>query len=486
MPAHGRDGVPEYGCIIGGEERFSGQVLEVRFPYNGDLVARVHQATPNDLEDALVFATEGFENTRALSSGDRYRILSRLAGLVESRAGELADMMVMEGGKTISFARAEVQRAAETLRISAEEAKRLGGEVIALDWTAGNEGRFAITRRMPVGVVLGIVPFNFPLNLSCHKAGPAVAAGNSLVLKPASATPVSALLLGEMLVSAGFPERAISVIPCPGRRAGALAADPRVAFVSFTGSPEVGWGLRQGAGRKPVSLELGGIAPVIVHEDADLPYAVTRILAGGFTNAGQVCISVQRVYLHHAIYDVGCRMICEGAAEIVTGDPRHPGTAVGPMISKDAADRALAAVHEAQAQGACVLAGGHTEGTLFYPTVIAGTTPEMGVNSREIFAPVITLTPYDTLDQAIALANQVPYGLQMGIFTQNIQRILKVHSLAEYGGVQVNDIPTFRVDHMPYGGVKGSGLGREGPKYAIEEMTVPRVLAFNPAGGKDK
>ncbi|HOT03257.1 MAG TPA: aldehyde dehydrogenase family protein [Methanolinea sp.] len=485
MEAYESNGVPEYGCIIGGEERFTGEILDVRFPYNGDLVAKVHQATPDDLEDALIFAKEGFEKTRALSSGDRYRILSRLAELVESRAGELAEMVMMEGGKTISFARTEVQRASETLRVSAEEAKRLGGEVIALDWTPGNEGRFAITRRMPVGVVLGIVPFNFPLNLACHKAGPAVAAGNSLVLKPASVTPISALFLGKMLVSAGFPERAISVVPCPGARAGALAADPRVAFVSFTGSPDVGWGLRQSVGRKPVSLELGGIAPVIVHEDANLPYAVSRIIAGGFTNAGQVCISVQRVYLHRRIYDKACRMICDGTEAIVTGDPRDPRTVVGPMISKDAAERALAMVHEAQAQGARILVGGRADGTIFYPTVIAGATPETGVNSCEIFAPVITLTPYDTLDQALAFANQVPYGLQMGIFTQNIQRILKVHSLAEYGGVQVNDIPTFRVDHMPYGGVKGSGLGREGPRYAIEEMTVARVLAFNPAGGED-
>ena len=485
MPANVNDRVPEYGCIIGGEERFSGEIREVRFPYNGDLVAKVHQATPDDLEDALVSAKDGFEKTRALSSGDRYRILSRLAELVESRAEELAETIVMEGGKTVSFARTEVQRASETLRVSAEEAKRLGGEVIALDWTPGNEGRFAITRRMPVGVVLGIVPFNFPLNLACHKAGPAVASGNSLVLKPASATPVSALLLGKMLVSAGFPKMAISVVPCPGRRAGGLAADPRVAFVSFTGSPEVGWGLRESAGRKPVSLELGGIAPVIVHEDANLPYAVSRIITGGFMNAGQVCISVQRVYIHHRIYENACRMICEGTKALVTGDPRDPRTVVGPMISKDAADRALTIVHEAQSRGARILSGGRAEGTIFFPTVIAGATPETGVNSCEIFAPVITLTPYDTLDQALALANQVPYGLQMGIFTQNIQRILKVHSMAEYGGVQVNDIPTFRVDHMPYGGVKGSGLGREGPRYAIEEMTVPRVLAFNPAGGED-
>lgn len=483
MPSRGSNGVPEYGCIIGGETRYSGEILQVRFPYTGELVAKVHQATQRDLDDALASATAGFAKTRGLSSGERFRILTRLAAMVEEKADELASAMVMEGGKTISFARSEVQRAAETLRISAEEAKRIGGEVIALDWTAGNEGRFAITRRMPIGVVLAIVPFNFPLNLACHKAGPAVAAGNPIILKPASATPVSALLLGEMLVSAGFPREAISVVPCPGDRAGNIAADPRVAFVSFTGSPEVGWKLRETAGRKPVSLELGSIAPVIVHDDAHLPYAISRILTGGFSNAGQVCISVQRVFLHRAIYEDACRMICEGTAAIVTGDPRLPGTTVGPMISAKAAERAHATVCQAKEQGARILTGGRVEGTLFYPTVIADATPDMAVNSQEIFAPVITLTPYDSLEEAITLANRVPFGLQIGIFTQNIQRILKVHSLAEYAGVEVNDIPTFRVDHMPYGGVKWSGLGKEGPRYAIEEMTIPKMLAFNPAGG---
>ena len=475
--------VPEYGCIVGGEERFTGDILEVRFPYTGELVARVHQAGEPDLEDALVSACRGFSQTRALSCAERYRILFCLAAMVDARAEELAGVMVREGGKTISFARMEVQWAAETLRISAEEAKRIGGEVLALDWTSGNEGRFAITRRMPMGVVFGIVPFNFPLNLACHKLGPTVAAGNSLMLKPASATPISALLLGKMLLSAGFPKNAMSVLPCPGNRAGRMAADPRIAFLSFTGSPEVGWNLRETGGRKPVSLELGGSAPVIVHHDANLPYAVSRILTGGFTNAGQVCISVQRVYIHRDIYDKACREICAGAAALPVGDPRDERTFVGPMISKEAAERALAVVREAESQGASILTGGSVDGNLFAPTVIAKTTPEMRVNCEEIFAPVITLSPYDVFEEAIAMANQAPYGLQVGIFTQNIQRILQVHSNAEFGGVQVNDIPTFRVDHMPYGGVKGSGLGREGPRYAIEEMTVPRLLAFNPAGG---
>ncbi|MCU0632732.1 MAG: aldehyde dehydrogenase family protein [Methanolinea sp.] len=480
-----KEDVPEYGCIVGGEERFSGDILEVRFPYTGELVARIHQAGAGDLEDAVASAHEGFAKTRALSCAERYRILNSIAGMVESRAGELAVVMVREGGKTIAFARMEVQRAAETLRISAEESRRIGGEVLALDWTPGNEGRFAITRRMPIGVVLGIIPFNFPLNLACHKLGPAVAAGNSLVLKPSSATPISALLLGKMLLSSGFPKEALSVVPCPGSRAGQVAGDPRIAFVSFTGSPEVGWGLRETAGRKQVSLELGGSAPVIVHQDANLSYAISRIMTGGFTNAGQVCISVQRVYIHRSIYKEACHQICAGAMALVTGDPRDEKTTIGPMITREAAERALKVVREAEVQGARILTGGRVEGAIFYPTVIADSTPGMRVNCQEVFAPVITLTPYDTLEDAIDLANQVPYGLQMGIFTQNIQRILKVHALAEFGGVQVNDIPTFRVDHMPYGGVKGSGLGREGPRYAIEEMTVPRLLAFNPAGGAE-
>lgn len=483
MPGKEHHGVPEYGCIVGGEERFSGEILEVRFPYTGEPVALVHQARDADWEDAIALAHRGFSQTRQLSSFERSRILTRLAADVEAHAPELATLMVMEGGKTITFARQEVARAAETLRISAEEAKRIGGEVIPLDWTPGNEERFAITRRMPIGVVLGIVPFNFPLNLACHKVGPAVAAGNSILLKPASATPLSALLLGKMLLSAGFPKEALGVLPCPGRRVGDIAADSRIAFVTFTGSPDVGWKLRSDAGRKPVALELGGSAPVIVHSDANLPYAVSRILTGGFVNAGQVCISVQRVFLHRDIYGKACQALSDGAAAIRAGDPRDEQTIVGPMITREAAERARATIREAETQGAKILVGGTAGGNLFSPTILAGTTQDMRVNREEIFAPVITLTPYEMFSDAIAMANSVAYGLQIGIFTQDIGRILEAHTHAEFGGVMVNDIPTFRVDHMPYGGVKGSGLGREGPRYAIEEMTVPRLLAFNPAGG---
>jgi acyl-CoA reductase-like NAD-dependent aldehyde dehydrogenase len=475
--------IPEFGCIIGGEERRTGDTITVRFPYTGEPVATVHQAAVGDLDDAVACAVRGFQATRDLSSWERSRILTHLARSVEGRSVELADLMVREGGKTRTFARNEVTRAAETLRISAEEARRIGGEVIPLDWIPGNDGRVAITRRFPLGPVLGIVPFNFPLNLACHKLGPAVASGNSLVLKPASATPLSAIVLGRMLLDAGFPREAISVVPCPGERAERLAKDARFAYLSFTGSPAVGWHLREIAGRKRVGLELGGNAAVIVHHDANLPYAADRIVTGGFTNAGQVCISVQRVFLHSGIYEDACRLILDRVAALRTGDPREEKTDVGPMINSEVADLAMAKVREAVGGGAKILAGGRAEGALFYPTVISGSIPQMRINCQEAFAPVITLTPYEEFDQALAMANASEYGLQMGIFTQNIQRILRAFARAEVGGIQINDISTFRADHMPYGGVKGSGMGKEGPRYAIEEMTEIRLLAMNPAGG---
>ncbi|MCQ8893063.1 MAG: aldehyde dehydrogenase family protein [Methanolinea sp.] len=475
--------LPCHGCIVGGEERFTGDVRTVRFPFTGEPFARVHQATQRDLEDAVESAARGFSETRELSSAERYRILVDLAGMVRQESENLARVLVMEGGKTITFARAEVQRVIETLRVSAEEARRIGGEVIPLDWTPGNEKRFGITRRMPLGVVVGIVPFNFPLNLACHKLGPAVASGNAIVLKPASATPVSAILLGKMLLSAGFPAPAFSVVPCPGNRAERLVGDDRVSFVSFTGSAGVGWTLRERACKKRVSLELGGSAPVIVHEDADVAYAASRIVQGGFSNAGQVCISVQRVLLHEAVYDQACREICRGAESLVTGDPRREETTVGPLISREAVEKALAMVREAQAKGAKVVTGGHAEGTLMVPTVVTGVTPGMRLFQEEVFAPVVALCPYRDFGEAISLANATPWGLQMGLFTRDINLILEAFSGGEFGGIQVNDVPTFRVDHMPYSGEKASGLGREGPRYAIEEMTVLRLLAFNPKGG---
>ena len=472
-----------YPILVGGVARETEEVAEVRFPYTGEVYACVCQAGETELEESVAAASRGFLQTRRLPSHARSRILENLAVEIHARAGELTDVLVMEGGKTRKFAANEVARAETTVRTAAEEAKRCYGEIIPLDWSEDTKGRTGYLRRFPLGPVLGIVPFNFPLNLACHKLAPAIAAGNSIILKPASATPVSGLLLGEMTIAAGLPPEAISVVPCPGDRAEQLVRDPRIAFLSFTGSCSVGWHLREIAGHKKVGLELGGNAAVIVHEDANLEYAANRIATGGFVNAGQVCISVQRVFLHRPIYDRALALILSAVNALKVGDPRDPATDVGPMIDRVKAEQAYAKVQEALTQGARCLTGGTLEGTVFAPTVLANTTPGMRVNREEVFAPVISVSPYDDFAEAIRMANTGEYGLQVGIFTQNINRVMRAFEEMDVGGVQVNDIPTFRVDQMPYGGVKGSGIGREGPRYAIEEMTELRLMVINRNGG---
>ena len=474
-----------YPVLVGGAWKETQEVVKVRFPYNGEVYAEVCQAGNDELKEAVEAAVRGFRETRRLPSHARARILERLADEIHTRAPELIDTMVMEGGKTKKFATAEVARAETTVRTSAEEAKRIYGEIIPLDWSEDTEGRTGYLQRFPIGPVLGIVPFNFPLNLACHKLAPAIAAGNSVILKPASTTPISSLLLGEMVLSAGLPPEAISVVPCPGVRAEQLVTDPRIAFLSFTGSCAVGWHLREIAGRKKVGLELGGNAAVIVHEDAHLDFAASRIATGGFVNAGQVCISVQRVLIHRPVYDLMVEKMLAATKALKVGDPRDPATDVGPMIDRAKAEQAYEKVQEAVKQGAQILTGGTLEKTLFFPTVIAGTTPEMRVNREEVFAPVISVTPYDDFADAIRIANTGDYGLQVGIFTQNINRAMRAFEEMDVGGVIVNDISTFRTDQMPYGGVKGSGTGREGPRFAIEEMTEPRLMVINRMGGKE-
>lgn len=474
-----------YPLIIGGERIETSETITVRFPYTGEVYAQVCSAGAGELDRAVAAACRGFDATRRLSSGKRAAILFRLADLIRDRSTELAEVLVMEGGKTRKFAAAEVARAELTVRTTAEEAKRIYGEIIPLDWSDDTEGRTGYLQRFPLGPVLGIVPFNFPLNLACHKLAPAIAAGNSVILKPASATPVSSLMLGEMAIDAGVPREAISVVPCPGERAEQLVRDPRIAYLSFTGSCPVGWHLRSIAGQKKVALELGGNAAVIVHSDANLPYAASRIATGGFVNAGQVCISVQRVLIHKPVYDRALALILAAVQGLKVGDPRSPDTDVGPMIDRRKAEEALGKVTEARQQGARILTGGTLDGSLFSPTVLADTTPAMRVNSEEVFAPVISIAPYDTFEEAICVANAGDYGLQAGIFTQNIGRVLEAFSGMEVGGVQVNDIPTFRVDQMPYGGAKGSGIGREGPRYAITEMSALRLMVINRACGEE-
>jgi len=472
-----------YPVLIGGKTRGTDEIADVRFPYTGEVYARVCQARASDLEDALAAAVTGFEKMRRLSSSERSKILDRLADEIHRRADDLVHTMVMEGGKTKKFATAEVARAEMTVRTSAEEARRIYGEILPLDWSDETKHRTGYLMRFPVGPVLGIVPFNFPLNLACHKLAPAIAAGNSIILKPASVTPVSSLLLGEMALAAGAPADAISVVPCPGERAELMVRDPRIAFLSFTGSCEVGWHLKEIAGRKRIGLELGGNAAVIVHEDANLDFAASRIATGGFLNAGQICISVQRVLIHRPVYEGTVAKILAAAGSLRTGDPRDPATDIGPMIDRLKARDAYRKVQEAVSQGAGVLLGGTCEGGLFAPTILEQTTPGMRVNREEVFAPVISVTPYDEFDDAVQLANAGDFGLQVGIFTQNINRVLRAFEEMNVGGVIINDIPSFRVDHMPYGGVRGSGTGREGPRYAIEEMSELRLLVINRDGG---
>jgi acyl-CoA reductase-like NAD-dependent aldehyde dehydrogenase len=471
--------------LIGGEWRTSDKVQEVRFPYNGELVARVYQATEQDIEDAMVAAEKGFEITRKLPSHARSKILYNLLDQMEKRTDELVQTLVMEGGKTCNVAAGETARAKETVRVAAEEAKRINGEIIPIDWTEAGEKRLGMIIHQPLGPVVGIAPFNYPLNLACHKLAPAIAAGNSFILKPASATPLSGYLLAEMTLAAGFPPEALSYVVCPGRMAERLVTDPRIKYFTFTGSSEVGWHLKSVAGRKRVGLELGGNAAAIVHEDANLDYAVSRITMGGFANAGQNCISVQRVLIHRPVYEETVNKLLARIKALKVGDPRDPQVDVGPMIDQWAAADAFKTVQEAIEQGAEVLLGGTCDGTMFQPTVLGRVTPDMRVNREEIFAPVITIMPYDDFDEAIRLANDTDYGLQSGVFTQNMNRIMRAFEQVEVGGLQVNDVSTFRVDQMPYGGVKGSGVGREGPRYAIEEMTEMKLMVLNMGGGKE-
>jgi acyl-CoA reductase-like NAD-dependent aldehyde dehydrogenase len=474
-----------YPLLIGGVKKYTPETMKVRFPYTGEVYADVCQAGNAELKEAVAAACRGFEQTKVLSSHARAQILFTIADEIHRRADELTDVLVMEGGKTRKFAASEVNRSETTVRTSAEEAKRLYGEIIPLDLSEDTSGRTGFLQRFPLGSVVGIVPFNFPLNLACHKLAPAIAAGNSVILKPASLTPVSSLILGDMVLAAGMPPEAISVVPCASARAEQLARDPRVAYLSFTGSCAVGWHLREIAGRKRVGLELGGNAAVIVHEDANLDYATQRIATGGFINAGQVCISVQRVLVHRPVYEQVLEKLLAAVRTLRVGDPRDPATDVGPMIDRLKAEEAYRKVQEAVKEGAKILAGGTLEETMFAPTVLVDATPAMRVNREEVFGPVITVTPYDTFDEALRIANTSEYGLQVGVFTQNINRVMRAFSGMQVGGVQVNDIPTFRSDAMPYGGAKGSGLGREGPRYAIEEMTELRLMVINRAGGME-
>jgi len=469
-----------YGNFIGGSWRHSGQTFPVTNKYTGEVLAQVASASEADVSAAVGTALSTFQ-AKPLPVVERCEILLQAARLIGLSKERLATMIVRESGKVMKDALAEVDRAVQTFIASAEEAKRLAGKEIPLRGQPGNEHRIAFTMYSPVGVVCAITPFNFPLNLVAHKVAPAIAAGNSVVLKPAEAAPMTSMLLAGILQEAGLPNGFLNVVNGAGAEVGGyLLKDERIALFTFTGSPEVGRRIKNQTGIRKVVLELGNNSPNIVHVDApDLAQAAKLCVARGFGNNGQACISVQRVYVHREIYDAFVRYAVEETKLLQAGDPESMQTDVGPMISIGAAERAESWIREAVNEGAEVAVGGTRSGALLQPTILVNATEGMKAVCEEIFAPVISIIAYDDFDQALKLANDSRYGLQAGVFTSNLQLAMKAARTLEFGGVIINDASSFRADIMPYGGFKDSGFGKEGPAYAVREMSEERIIVIN-------
>ena len=450
-------------------------VAEVRSPFDGQVVARVAQASDAQVERALAFAFAARRRLQETSVAERRRVLFAIADGLRRREAELAERICLEAGKPIGSAKVEVQRAVETFTLAASALPSFGGETFPIDLAPGQVGYELETRRFPAGVVVGIVPFNFPLNLGAHKVAPALAVGAPILVKPPPQAPSLQLMLAELAAEAGADPAALQVLPCENPVAERMATDPRVRVLSFTGSAKVGWQLKAKA-RGRVLLELGGNAAAIVCEDANLDWAAERCVAGGFGYAGQVCIKVQRIFVQRAVAETFLERLLARTRQVKVGDPREPGVLVGPVIDDRAAERIAAWIDEARAAGANVLAGGTREGRLVAPTVLAEVPRGLNVAREEVFGPVVVVETYDDFDAALEAVNEGDYGLQAGVFTYDLRRVRRAFHQLEVGGVIVNDYPTFRADNFPYGGVKGSGLGREGVRYAMEELTEPRVL----------
>jgi acyl-CoA reductase-like NAD-dependent aldehyde dehydrogenase len=465
----------EKKLLIAGDWIETGDWLEVRSPYSGDVVGRVAKAGTAEARRAVDAAEAAMREP--LPAHKRAEILVRVAGALGRRHEEAAQTISAEAGKPLKAARIEASRAMSTFTFAAVEARTLAGEMVPMDASQAGAGKLAFTLRRPIGIVGAISPFNFPLNLVAHKIAPALAAGCAVVLKPASQTPFSALLLAELMTEAGLPPGWLNVLVGPASEIGdVLVEDERVRAITFTGSGDVGWKLAERAPRKRVKLELGNATPVIVEPDADLEDVATRLAAHAFSFAGQSCISVQRIYVHRDAYDDLLGHFVPKVEALVVGDPADETTDVGPLIDRDARDRVLAWISEARAAGADILTGGDLDGELLRPTVIADAAPDLKVSCEEVFGPVCTVTRYETLDEAVALANGTRYGLQAGIFTRDLKTALATAQRLDFGGVTVNEAPTFRADQMPYGGVKDSGNTREGPAYAVRELTEEHLV----------
>lgn len=446
-------------------------------PFDGSTIAQVPLLDVAALDDAARRAHEAFQKAKKVAPHERASILSSAAHALKSRRDEFAQTISAEAGKPITLAEAEVDRAIITFTAAAEEARRTSGEFLSLDGYATGKGHVGLVRRFPIGVIYGITPFNFPLNLVAHKVAPALASGNAILIKPSPRTPLSAIKLMELLHKSGCPQDQFQVLVCPNELASYLVNDKRVKHVSFTGSAPIGWKLKEQAGEKRVALELGGNAALIVHEDADLESAVALAASGAFGYAGQSCISVQRIIVHAPIYDRFRQMLADHVkAKIKSGDPKDRAVIVGPLIDQAAVKRVRSLIDQSLSAGASQLVGGETKGALLPPTILEGADLQSPICATEVFGPVATLHRYDTFEQALAMANDSAFGLQAGVFTRDMKRIWQAFETLDVGGVMINQSPTWRVETMPYGGIKQSGFGREGIRWAIEEMTEPRSL----------
>ena len=462
--------------LIDGEWRDTGQSFAVRSPFSQDLLGEVATATENNIEHSLSAATTAAGEMRKLSRFEIAKSLRAIAQGIETRKEEFARSICLEAAKPIIYARGEIERGIATFALAASESERFAGDVIPVDVQPNGRGKSACTLKIPRGVVYGITPFNFPLNLVAHKVAPALASKNAIIIKPSPRTPLTSLLLGEVFLESGLPPGALQIVPADIKYIDGIIEDDRVGFVSFTGSAQIGWDLKNRVGRRPIALELGGNAPVIVDKSADIEKSLSRTLPAAFGYSGQVCISVQRAYVHSSLFDSWISELVERAKTLNVGDPSLETTQLSVMIDEDAAKRAESWIREATANGAELLTGGKREGSMLDATILTKTSPEMRVVGEEAFAPIMVVEPFDHFHDALRMANNTKYGLQAGVFSRDQANILRAVELLEFGGVMINDAPNFRVDNMPYGGVKESGFGREGVRYAMEEMTELRLI----------
>ncbi len=473
---------PNVPYYLAGKPESPNAELAVADKYTGEIAANVALADPEAIDRAIAAATAATEPMRELKSYQRRDVLTHCVQRFTERADELAETLCVEAGKPIRDARGEVTRLIDTFRVGAEEATRIYGEVLPMDVSARGAGYRGMWKRIPIGPCSFISPFNFPLNLAAHKIAPAIAAGCPFVLKPASRTPLGALTIAEVLAETDLPRGAFSVLPCRRDAADRFTTDPRLKLLSFTGSPAVGWELKAKAGKKAVVLELGGNAACVIDADADLDDAVARNLVGGYYQSGQSCIGVQRIYVHRDVYDEFKRRFVDAVAALAAGDPREEETFVGPIIGDDECGRIAEWVDEAVAAGAKVLTGGERKGNNVYaPTVLEQVPVDAKVSCDEVFGPITSIAPYDDFEEALRRVNDSAFGLQAGVFTRDIEKIHLAWDRLEVGGVCINEVPSYRIDHMPYGGVKDSGIGREGIRWAIEHMTEPRLLIIRSA-----